>query len=164
MQTAVLINSLEFAKQSLEIHDKIRASSLPRLQEMLFSGSGEIEYRLLGGRDVHGKSLLRLVVDGQLGMICQRCLGQVEYPLSIDRHFDLVMNESALPELDADDEVDCLVADPKLDVVALVEEEILLALPMAVRHQDDCAVSGHGLIKKPNPFGVLQGLKTGDRN
>lgn len=166
MPISVLINALEFAEQSLEIHDRIRASKLPRLQDVLFSDSGEIEYRLVGECPVLGKHSLRLKAHGTLELICQRCLGKLTYPVSIDRHFVLVVDDSALPESDLeDDEVDYLVADPKLDVVALVEEEILLALPLALRHEDECVVAVNNTNpQKPNPFRVLEGLKISTRN
>jgi len=164
--TSVLINALEFAEQSLEIHGRIRASDLPRLQDVLFSDCGEIEYRLVGECAVSGKLSLRLKAHGTLELLCQRCLGELTYPVSIDRHFGLVADESALPESDLDDdEVDYLVADPKLDVVALVEEEILLALPLALRHEDGCSVAvNNSNPRKPNPFRVLEGLKISTRN
>lgn len=166
MPNALLINSLEFAKQSLEIHDKILASNFPRLRDLLFSGQGEIEFRLAGGSDSRGRLVLNLVAGGTLEMACQRCLGRLDYPLAINRRYELVADESVLPESDIeDDEVDYLVADPKLDVLALVEEEILLALPLSVRHENDCTGGSVGQgVQKQNPFSVLEGLKTSSKN
>lgn len=166
VSTPVLINALEFAEQSLEIHDKIRAANLSGLQDVLFSGEGDIEYRLAGKRAARGRLSLRLEIRGVLELICQRCLGRLAYPLSIDKDFELVANESALPESDLDDdEVDYLVIDPKMDVAGLVEEEILLALPMALRHEDDCTGSANkSHEQKPNPFRVLEGLKTSTKS
>jgi uncharacterized protein len=162
----VLINSLEFAEQSLEIHDKIRASNLPGLRDVLFSGGGEIEYRLTGSRLGRENPTLRLEVHGTLDLICQRCLGEMVFPVEIDRRFELVKDESAIPESDMDDDaVDYLVADPKLDVQALVEEEILLSLPLAMRHDGECEAGGlQATAQKPNPFRVLEGLKAGTKN
>jgi uncharacterized protein len=166
VSTPVLINALEFAEQSLEIHDKIRASNLSGLRDVLFSGDSEIKYRLAGRHAARDKPSLRLEIRGTLELICQRCLGRFAYPLSVNRYFELVADESALPESDlADDEVDYLVIDPAMDVVGLVEEEVLLALPMALRHEDYCTGSAnvsHG--RKPSPFQVLEGLKVSTKN
>jgi len=155
------IDSLEFAKQSLEIHDKIRASNLPGLKEVLFSGRGELEFSVVGGRLGRDKPMLRLEVKGSLGMQCQRCLDEMDYAVDIARTFALVADESALPDEEfEDDEVDYLVADPKLDVEALVEEEVLLSLPLALRHENGCAEEvASAVVGKPNPFQVLEGLK-----
>jgi uncharacterized protein len=162
----VLINSLEFAEQSLEIHDNIRASNLPALQDVLFSDRGELEYVLIGRRAGREQLTLQLKVNGIVDLICQRCLGEIAYRIEVDRLFELVKDESAIPASDMDnDEIDYLVADVEMDVVALVEEEILLSLPLALRHDEVCNVSefqSSGL--KPNPFRVLEGLKAGTKN
>ena len=157
-----LIDSLEFAKQSLEIHDKIRASNLPGLKDVLFSGRGELEFRVVGGRVGRDKSGLKLEVKGALGVQCQRCLEEMDYVVDIARTFALVADESALPDEEfEDDEVDYLVADSKLDVEALVEEEILLSLPLALRHENGCSGEAASVqVGKSNPFQVLEGLKT----
>ncbi|GBG13031.1 uncharacterized protein NMK_0569 [Novimethylophilus kurashikiensis] len=166
MSTPVLINTLEFVEQSLEIHDKIRASDLPRVQEVLFSGRGDVEYRLVGSRGSRGKFYLQLDLRGTLGLMCQRCLNGLDYPFEIVRRFELVKDESDIPDSDLDDDdVDYLVIEPRLNVTDLVEEEVLLALPMSLRHEDGCS-SGDGAPKerKPNPFQVLEGLKTGNKS
>lgn len=166
MFAAVLINTLEFAEQSLEIHDKIRASNLPGLRDVLFADAGEIEFWLKGGRAGRSKLTLHMRIHAELELVCQRCLGKLDYPLDVDRRFELVADESALPESDMeDDEVDYLVIDPKQDVTALVQEEILLALPMVSRHEEDCTASGGAAADaKPNPFQVLEKLKVGPKN
>jgi uncharacterized protein len=157
------INTLEFVEQSLEIHDKIRASNLPGLKDVVFSDAGEIDYALSGRRAGRGKRILELSIRGMLPLTCQRCLGELNHALEVDRVFELVDDEAELPEDEfEDDEVDYLVIEPELDVLALVEEEVLLALPMALRHEQDCT---GGRIEtpgqKPNPFHVLEGLKSG---
>jgi len=166
VSTPVLINTIEFAEQSLEIHDKIRASDLPRLQDVLFRDLGEFEYSLVGVRVARGRFALLLGVRGSLGLICQRCLDELDYQVEINKRFELVRDEALIPESDVDDdEVDYLVIEPKLNVTDLVEEEILLALPMSLRHENDCSSDAKALQgQKPNPFQVLEGLKRDTKN
>lgn len=155
------IDSYEFAKQSLEIHGKIRASNLPGLQGVLYSGQGELVYRIRGGRPERDKLTLKLEVNGMLEVMCQRCLNAMEYPVNLTRTFVLVADESAIPEDEFEhDEVDYLVANPELDVEALVEEEFLLSLPLTIRHENGCADDIFPATNgKPNPFKVLERLK-----
>lgn len=155
------IDSLEFAKQSLEIHDKIRASNLLGLEDVLHSGRGEFEFRVVGCRIGRDKSGLRVEVKGVLGVQCQRCLEEMDYAVDFTRTFALVADESALPEEEfEDDEVDYLVADSRLDLGALIEEEILLGLPLAIRHEESCTGGGASVsVVKPNPFQALEGLR-----
>ena len=65
-----------------------------------------------------------------------------------------------LDEADEDDDMDAIEAEPQLDVLALIEEELLLDLPFAPRHADGkCATATNELQQKASPFAVLAGLK-----
>jgi uncharacterized protein len=158
---STFIDCLEFAEQSLEIHGKIRASNLLGLQDFLYSDLGKLEYRLAGGRLWQDKLALLLEVQGLLTARCQCCLGEMDYPVHIARIFVLVADESALPDEEFDDdEVDYLVSDPKLGVEALIEEEILLSLPLVLRHKEDCTGDiALASVGKPSLFQALAGLK-----
>jgi uncharacterized protein len=168
----VSINALEFAKQMLEIHGRIRASHFAGVRDALYLGkddASEVEYAIQGEKGRSNKYALRLALSGQLSLICQRCLGEMEYDLHHTAHFELVTSEADLPEdepegdfSDGLDEIDYLVADAELDVEQLIGQELLLGLPLAPKHENaHCS----GAIEtnteqKPNPFSVLQGLKS----
>ncbi len=87
-------------------------------------------------------------------MACQRCLAPVEVAVGVNA--DLEMRE-ALAEIEgANDDVDRVLAGKAMDVVALVEDEVLLELPMVARHavcepaNEEAAGS-----RRPSPFAVL---------
>ena len=74
--------------------------------------------------------------------------------------FEFVANDSELTQEELeDDSRDFLPVEKELDVLALIEDEILLALPTVPRH-DDCVLPG-AVRESPNesPFSVLAGLK-----
>ena len=72
-------------------------------------------------------------------LICQRCLTAFEHELNVVRQLVLVTSESQLPELDAEDpDVDVVVATEKMNVLDLIEDEIILSLPLAPRHHFEC--------------------------
>lgn len=160
---AHFIDGFEFSKQSLEIHDKIRTSHLPGLMDIVSSEDGELEFRLLGGYFDGDKPMLRLQVKGALDVCCQRCLGELRYQVEISKDFVLVAYESAIPEDELeDDAVDYLVASRNMDVMALLEEELILSLPIVLAHEGGCGVDQQAMLSKaarPNPFQVLEGLK-----
>jgi uncharacterized protein len=81
------------------------------------------------------QDLLSLAADAALSMQCQRCLQAVEVPLRVDRRLFFVDGEDAAAALDAESEDDVLALTPALDLRALVEEELLLALPLIPRHE-----------------------------
>jgi uncharacterized protein len=164
MSEQVVIDSLDFARTHSELHGKIAASDLPRIQDLLSSGKGLIEYNLFGDVNGMGKPVLRLEVKGQIPLQCQRCLGSMLYDVDFISRLELVRGLNELPEDDSgeEDDFDQIEADPKLDVLALVEDEILLGLPIAPRHPEGACEMDGKPDENPesgNPFGVLANLK-----
>ncbi|HUL93735.1 MAG TPA: DUF177 domain-containing protein [Burkholderiales bacterium] len=111
---------------------------LPRLAQLRCSTEG-LEYRLRGGRADNGKPCLWLSVTGSLELVCQRCLDPIQFPIAIDAELQLAANAREISE--ADDEIDRVIASRNMDVAWLVEDEVILALPMAPRHEG-CVASG----------------------
>jgi uncharacterized protein len=159
-----VVNGFDFARKALEIHGTIFVSQFSRLSEFLASDEGVLDFQLEGKVDANGLPLLDLRVQGALVLNCQRCLEPFKFKLDIATVFILVPNEASLPsEEDEQDEQDYLVADTHMQVIELIEEEVLLALPLAPKHAEiECAASDRlSELKKPSPFAVLKGLKAG---
>lgn len=159
-----VINSFDFARKALEIHDTISVSQFSRLSGLLASDEGVLDFRLKGGVNAEGRPGLELQVQGALILSCQRCLEPFEFKLDIAASFILVPDENSLPsEEDERDDQDYLVADAHMQVIELIEDELLLAMPLAPKHAvDECAANSKlNELKKPSPFAVLKGLKTG---
>ena len=111
---------------------------LPRLAQLQCSTEG-LEYDLRGGRADNGKPCLRLSVKGSVKLLCQRCLDPIQIPIAIDAELQLAESMREISE--ADDEIDRVLASRNMDVASLVEDEVILELPMAVRHEQ-CAAYG----------------------
>ena len=151
-----IINSIEFTRKSLEIRDTIAHSELQRAKDALTSDTESLDWRLTGEIDVGGKAKLHLTLTGKVGVPCQRCLE----PISSE--FFLVKDESEIPSEEEDiEDHDYIIADAEMNVLQLVEDEILLALPFAPKHEiKDCAVKAEvSELKAPNSFAVLRDLK-----
>jgi uncharacterized protein len=110
---------------------------------------------------------LHLLAHASLSLVCQRCLGPVVTPLEAERSFHFVADEDMAAQLDADSEDDVLAMTRALDLRDLVEDELLLALPLVPRH-DVCPEPlpmSHGDDEAdepaPNPFAALAALKRG---
>lgn len=162
----MLINAFDFAKQSLEIHGKIPLLCIPEFEKTLYVAPSDdefIAYSLKGESDISGRLGVRLHVNCEMQLTCQRCLEPLVYALATSHWFELVSAEEDIPEEDADDEKDYLVASNELDVEALVREEVLLSIPLAPKHPNGVCISPLDLSggRKGNPFKVLQGLKDG---
>jgi len=108
---------------------------------------------------------LHLGAKARLSLVCQRCLGPVDMALDTERSFLFVGDEDTAARLDADAEEDVLAMTRALDLRALVEDELLLALPLVPRHevcpQPLPMGDGDGDEEEgaPNPFAALAALK-----
>ena len=162
MTEQAVINCLEFTRKSLEIHGSIRQLQLPRLGDVSSSGDGELTFRLTGEVNDEGHPLLRLRITGCLKLVCQRCLEPIDYPLDIYVSYVVIPSEGLLPlPNDENDETDYLVADEHIQIQQLVEDEVLLGLPLALTHETpQCgSVLLHGTAQKDAPFDILKGWK-----
>jgi len=108
---------------------------------------------------------LHLEAQTSLALVCQRCLGPVPTELHARRSYLFVPGEEAAAALDADAEDDVLALTRALDLEELVEDELLLSMPLVPRH-DVCpqplpsAVADPGADATPeHPFAVLAALK-----
>jgi uncharacterized protein len=162
MSEQVTIDSLEFAQRGKNLHGKIAIADMDRLQEQLHSSSGDLHYTLLGGIGDNGKPYLVCRINGELTLKCQRCLDVLAFPVTIESTLELVKaEENFLPLEDEDDSVDTIPADAAMDVGALIEEEVMLNLPLAAMHTSgECGAAGRLRGQgKANPFDVLAALK-----
>lgn len=156
------IDSLSFSAQGSQLAGRIDLADLPRLRDQLVHLDGSVEFELTGKTGDQGEALLLLSLRGVLPMGCQRCLGVVEIPLDAELLYELRsdVDENVLTQEELeDDSRDYLLASRSLDVVALIEDEALLALPIVARH-DGCDLPDHGHDPKAaSPFGELLKLK-----
>lgn len=156
------IDGLGFARQARTIHGTMPLASLGRVADRLLATDGTLAFSLAGGKDERGNPVLDLKVSGTLQLTCQRCLERMDFMLDSTTRFVVVRDEASLPAVEDDAERhDYLVAGESQSVLDLVEEDVLLNLPMAPKHdRADCAAplareSGN----KALPFDVLGALK-----
>jgi len=106
---------------------------------------------------------LRLRLKGQASMTCQRCIQAFQYSLKVERLFIFVADEAAADAYPIEDDLfDPLVSSTHFDILALIEDEILLSLPLVPKHPEaSCSTSPLlGTVEEPeNPFKVLKNIK-----
>jgi len=111
---------------------------------------------------------LHLKVRAIFPMECQRCLTPVDIPLEVDRAFRFVADEATAEALDDESEEDLLAMSREFDLRELIEDELLMALPVVPKH-DECPTAvplassdddfEEASAVKPNPFAALAGLR-----
>jgi uncharacterized protein len=155
--------------QQKEISGVIDLVNLTRLQGILSDNIGKTQIDLVFSLNDSKQRLIRGSIRARLNVLCQRCLESLE--ISIEDEFSLVVVDSEESAAKLDDSLDPWVCvDHKLGLAGLVEEQLILCVPIVNYHQDPKCVESLGydpesseeLIdeKVQNPFAVLQKLKT----
>ncbi len=126
---------------------------------MLSSNGGELEYELAGTRDEVGRPAIGIRIGGELQLTCQRCLKGMPYKLGVDDLLVLARTEAEIEALPIDPEMhDRVLAGKEMEVGTMLEDEILLAIPFAPRHEH-CSGTGVGEgAAQASPFADLRGL------
>lgn len=158
MSRAGTIDGPQFARDGGVATGALDIGALPRLAASGCS-SADLRYRVSGGANAQGRPSLVVEATGPVALVCQRCLGALEF--AVDVGVELELAGSAREIAAADDDVDRVLAARSMDVAALVEDEVLLALPMAPMH-DRCETGAEARAAQPaGPFAALAGLRRG---
>lgn len=172
-----------FARAGGRLEGTTPLSALPRLRASAHGGEDPEAAPAEGAVHWHAEGALReragsapqvwLHVSARttLPMTCQRCLQPVAQTLDVDRWFRFVANESQAAEQDADADEDVLVLSRQFKLLELVEDELLLDLPVIARHEvcpKPLAPAAHADHEapeeaRPNPFAALEALKKAGR-
>lgn len=163
--SAFVIDAFEFCRAKEHLEGEIAVADLARLCEDTADNSGVIRWSLQGGTNSIGYPELSLSVSGVVNLMCQRCLTPYAFKLVSDSTLVLAENESDVDGVDMlvdDDTVDVIVGSRMMDVLVLVEDDALLALPLSPKH-DVCPDQGARDILtdsgKVSPFAVLKNIK-----
>ena len=120
------------------------------------------------GEGLRAKRILFVHVHASPTVICQRCLQPFTLAISSDNRLEVVDTEAELDgHEDSDDEPDLverILASPRLDLLALVEDELILALPYVPKHEvcpalPDALKDEGKDVGRSSPFAVLSQLK-----
>lgn len=155
------------ARRARHMQGSIAIAKFERLVETLQRDDGEVEVDIEFSRGLGGKPQFKLALNATLVAECQRCLGEVCYPINSERTMLVVNDEAALEKVPEEFEP-VLVEEDKLSLMSIIEDELLLSLPIMVKH-DDCQMAiavddndDEELEERVNPFAILSQLKTKD--
>ena len=154
-----LIDGFEFATAGARQQGRFPVHELPRLRDMLASDAGEIAYTLEGSRDERGRPSLRLGLEGALSLRCQRCLEPLRFEVRADELLVLAATQAEIdaepPDAHAPDRV---LAGKEMPVRELVEDQLILEVPYAPRHEACAAGAEPHEDDRISPFAGLRGL------
>ena len=162
-----------FAAQGGELSGRWSLPLLERLSEAAASGwrpadADGVDWQVRGeqraARNGAPEVWLHLQASTVLALECRRCLEPVRVPVRVDASLRFVRGEDAAAELDAESEFDVLALTRSLDLRELIEDELLLALPLVPAHEVcpnplPSAVDSSEVVPAPSPFAALADLK-----
>ena len=143
-------------------------AAMPRLCEVLADDAGLAQYQLDFGRDEFGTAYVEVRVQASLWLVCQRTLEPFAMPIAVDSRLGLIRSEQEEAALPGGVEPLLVAEDDKLSPVDVIEDELLLALPLVPVNPDGALPEE--VIRPPaeaipaeerpdNPFAVLRELK-----
>jgi uncharacterized protein len=153
------IDGFEFAAAGAKQQGVWPLSDFPRLRDTLAADAGEVAYEISGVRDERGRPSLRLKVSGTLTLRCQRCLEPMAFEVQTDETLVLAATLAEIHEEPADAHgPDRVVAGKEMALRELIEDELILAVPYAPRHERCTAGGADDQEERTSPFAGLRGL------
>jgi uncharacterized protein len=143
-------------------------AAMPRLCEVLADDAGLATYALDFGRDEFGTAYVDVRVQAPLWLVCQRSLEPFIMPVTVDSRLGLIRSEREESALPSGVEPLLVAEDDKLNPIDVIEDELLLALPLVPVNPDSALpeevtrppVEDVPAEERPdNPFAVLRELK-----
>lgn len=150
------------ARRSFE--GRLPLSSMTRLQGLLNDTDGEARYTIEFDHDALRVPYVELRIEAQLPLVCQRSLQRFLLPVSLVQRLGLVRDEADEAALPPDYEALLVPEDGMLHPADLVEDELVLAVPVVPVNPESDAVerdwpAQEEELAKANPFAALASLK-----
>lgn len=163
----IQIDPLRLARAGARLAGRLPLDNMSRLAAVLAAAPAEAEVELAFDMDAEGRACVQLKLRAEVQLQCQRCLGAMPYAVTTERLLACVGSDAEAERLPEPYEPLLFTGEP-LFLRDVVEDELLLSLPIVPRHDDvHCAGSGmeeHGEDdtaepRPQNPFAVLAGMK-----
>lgn len=163
------------AERGRIIAGEMELARLPRMVEVLMDTGGDVQYELDFGKDAKGRVRITGFVRAGLVLECQRCLETMTLPVNSTLDLVVIQVPAEAERIPGECEP-VLAGDDGLSVVDLIEEELLLAIPLVPMHSREiCSMFSSGtdaeLPKRSreeshrvNPFAILSSLKSDRKN
>jgi len=163
MDDEYLIHLDRFSPKPLVLEGTLSISDLERLDDTVANHEGELRYRVTATLDKRRRKVVSCTIEGFVFLTCQSSLEAFRHAISLEDRLVLVDDENQLPPIEEEDDTeDYLVADEPLDIRDLVEDAVLLSLPMVPRKpglEEAGMAAGKPAAQKESPFAALASLK-----
>lgn len=133
------LEPFSLARQGAQFAGTIAIDQFMRLRELVSNQQGQVKVSIEVGREPFGPVYIKGQVEADLKLQCQRCGDPMNYAINVALKLSPVLTEAQVGEI-PDDYEPWVTHDAPISVLEMVEEEILLGLPMIAKHQStDCS-------------------------
>lgn len=168
------VDPFRLATREEYLKGTIPLKQMKRLISALSSDEGDVYVDVKFSVDINHVVILSGLIKTDAKLICQRCMGEMDLPISLDVQLAFVRSEAEMERLPEGYEV-TLVEDTPVMLSDIIEDEILLALPPIAKHNDEACASENVAkswnsqqviepdtenVERKNPFDILASLKT----
>jgi uncharacterized protein len=163
--SAFVIDAFEFCRNNGHREGVTPVAEMPRLAADCADPSGQIAWTIQGGQTARGYPSMTLSVEGDVNLVCQRCLQPFAYHVDSSTMLVLGKDDAEADEIEEildDESIDVIVGSHTCDIMQLLEDEALLALPQAPKHEvcPDTKLLDSLKSDKVSPFAALKNLKS----
>lgn len=162
-----IIDPIQLADKGARLEGELPVKGLSRLAGMCADDAGMVRLDLVFERSpVDGLRAMRGTIAAHIYSTCQRCMERFALELKSEPRVLLLRPGEREDLLDAEE---VMLVEQPLTLGTLVEDELLLEMPMVPMHPADRCPSGHLTRQESreaapsSPFSVLEKLKHRDR-
>ncbi len=157
------------AQRGAVLTGELPLAGMNRLAGSLVDSEGSVDVTLRFGTDERHLPVLTVELRTEVSLMCQNCLEPYRQPIEIEATLGIIRTEPEAERIPrAYDPL--VVGDEPLYIKELVEDELILALPIISRHSEDCLPAVSEEAPEPdseagersgreNPFEALRHLK-----
>jgi uncharacterized protein len=159
-----ILDAWKMVAAQREFEGRIPLASMPRLRDSLLQPDGDARFVLTFGTDAMKLPVADLRIEAELPLECQRSLRRFLLPVQLAQRLALVRDEAEEEGVPPDYDVLLVEGDGMLKPAELVEDELILALPVVAVAPDAEVVEREFAptaeeTAQANPFAALAGLK-----
>lgn len=158
------VDPYKLAKRQQSLQGELAVAAMLRAQKLLATKNGMLEYEISFDMDKEGVCAIEGNLRGALEMCCQRCLQTFKRPINVQFMISPVVSDAEAKALPSSYEA-VLIQDGVINLLELLEDELILELPLVPMHEDDeiCIPAKDNMESMEqelnHPFQILQNLK-----
>jgi uncharacterized protein len=136
------VNPAQFAAAKQVWQGSAPLGAFERLAQETLDPDTLLHYRIEGGKDKAGRVRLTCRLEVQTSIACQRCLGPIEHAIAVDKVFYPAESPERAEQLERElavetsEDVEVIETGRMLDLATLIEDEVLLGLPLIPMHAE----------------------------